>query len=784
MMNPAFEEWRKAHPFKGSLSFDPLFSYIREKAEASSPEAPCMYRYFLDSLKERSQLSGVITDPAVLEKESDAVNKLMNVVFSPVFQDSSIVAAVTPVSGIPFFLSSEARRLFMGGAGDFAHHAFLNDKSEEKARIANLYLFIIEKIHNVCRQYAHPSMVTIKDPVTGLPRYFNMTLDSRFVTVHTDKPVKPLSLEDIQFIKNNFNDPGALSRLIKPCDYEMRGFIILHFTDITKTQVMSFLERSLIEQDSIVSSEGFMSLQEHLRTLFQKPNIYAGLAALDKETIFLLNMGCDMQKNCIFSDSRHLPLAEFAGTVYEKAIGNNTILRVEDTKNLEPVSRIEEMMFDQGVKSFIIPPLSYQGKTLGTLKLASEEKNAFTPKDMLLMEQIQPLFSMALNRALTDFEHLVQGVIKEECTAIHPSVEWRFRKAAINYLEEIQAGRQAEIESILFRDVYPVYGVSDIRGSTDERNRAIQKDLEKQLLLAGDIAKEALEKKPLMVLSELNNRICDEIERIKGGIRSGDELYVVKFLKEEVEAVFTHIKGYGKNVADAITAYENAIDHKAGTVYGLRKKFENSVAMLNHRLASYLDREEEEMQALFPHYYERHRTDGVDYLIYAGRDLVESGEFDKIYLKNLRLWQIKVACGMAWHTEKLKPDLEIPLDTAHLILVQDTPLSIRFRYDEKRFDPDGAYDTRHAIIKSRIDKAEVLDTGERLTQPGKVAIVYSQAEEAAEMEQHIEFLKKQGYLTGNTEKLDLGDLPGVQGLKALRAGIDLNAGHLFRNKHV
>ena len=56
-------------------------------------------------------------------------------------------------------------------------------------------------------------------------------------------------------------------------------------------------------------------------------------------------------------------------------------------------------------------------------------------------------------------------------------------------------------------------------------------------------------------------------------------------------------------------------------------------------------------------------------------------------------------------------ELPIPLETTHLILVQHAPLSIRFRFDEKRFDVDGAYDIRYEIVKKRIDKA--VDPGHR-----------------------------------------------------------------------
>ncbi len=137
---------------------------------------------------------------------------------------------------------------------------------------------------------------------------------------------------------------------------------------------------------------------------------------------------------------------------------------------------------------------------------------------------------------------------------------------------------------------------------------------------------------------------------------------------------------------------------------------------------------------------------------------------------------------MVWHTEQLKSSAGIPLDTAHLILVQNTPLSLRFRFDEKRFGVDGAYDTKNEIIKSRIDKAVVKGSPdhERLTQPGKIAVVYTQPDEAVEMRRHIDFMRSEGFLTGETEELDLDDLPGVEGLRALRANVNLESDALAR----
>jgi hypothetical protein len=159
----------------------------------------------------------------------------------------------------------------------------------------------------------------------------------------------------------------------------------------------------------------------------------------------------------------------------------------------------------------------------------------------------------------------------------------------------------------------------------------------------------------------------------------------------------------------------------------------------------------------------------------VGGSLVESGEFDELYLKNLRLWQLMVTCGIARRTEALRGKMPMPLQTAHLILVQHAPLAIRFRLDEKRFDVDGAYNVRYEVIKKRIDKATIRGSSERVTQPGKMAVVYSQRAEATEYRQYLEYLASIGYVTGEPEELELEELQGVQGLRALRATIDLSA---------
>ena len=157
-----------------------------------------------------------------------------------------------------------------------------------------------------------------------------------------------------------------------------------------------------------------------------------------------------------------------------------------------------------------------------------------------------------------------------------------------------------------------------------------------------------------------------------------------------------------------------------------------------------------------------------------GASLIEDVRYDPLYLRNLRLWQLMVACGAARCAERLKERLAVPLEVTNLVLVQHAPLSIRFRFDEKRFDVDGAYNVRYEIMKKRIDKAVLRGSTERLTQPGKIAIVYSQGSEAAEYRDYIAYLHSLGSLHGEVENLELEELQGVPGLRALRVAVDFS----------
>ncbi|MEM9025234.1 MAG: GAF domain-containing protein, partial [Bacteroidota bacterium] len=225
-------------------------------------------------------------------------------------------------------------------------------------------------------------------------------------------------------------------------------------------------------------------------------------------------------------------------------------------------------------------------------------------------------------------------------------------------------------------------------------------------------------------------------------------------------------------MAARIEEYNNMLNDQVNMVYEERKNFDESVTMINNRLAGYLDAKQEEAQAMFPHYFERYKTDGVEYNMYIGESIVNELTYHPLYLSNLRLWQLLVMCEMEFEFFKLQEELYTPLEVASLILVYGNSLAIHFRMDEKRFDVEGAYNARYEIVKKRVDKAHIKGTKERVTVPKKIAIIYSSEQDVLEYRKYIQFLQSIGYLKNTLEELQLEDLQGITGLKALRVELD------------
>src|SRR5947209_19705825 len=88
---------------------------------------------------------------------------------------------------------------------------------------------------------------------------------------------------------------------------------------------------------------------------------------------------------------------------------------------------------------------------LGTVALRSPHPDDLNPTHLPKLHEVLPLFSMAVQRSMEELNNRIQALIKEKCTAIHPVVECRFRRAVLKSIERQSACAEA---SVLEHDPY------------------------------------------------------------------------------------------------------------------------------------------------------------------------------------------------------------------------------------------------------------------------------------------------------------------------------------------
>lgn len=778
------DEYMGDHGFRRILSLEPL---IREWKKPKKP-FPSVGAANINNLEQKlariPELKGAIEDETLLEQHQDLIRDLMSIALPDYFWETEAVAATMPMSFKPFAASPLFKDLLMGLDGVFQGKPFPEGPACSKARLMGAYCFVLKECFGIQEDLNFPITVIVEDKCTQLDRYFRLKPNFSFVQARSLGVFKQPTPQLMAFIREHAADPEVLKRTLPPENFELRGFELYQALDVTESEILGALERDLIDKGSVLSRRGFLKVQRSLRSLFRTPEITVDLVALENDNMAFFNLGSEKYVGGLFAEFQSMPNNQFQGSIYSRSMESQTTIIIRDLIETDCSSPRERRLMERGTRSLAVAPLTYDGKVIGALELGSSEPDHFGLSTSLLIEQITPFFSLAVAKVYEDVDNRIQAVIKEKCTAVHPSVEWRFRKAALNYLKSDMKGHSGELEPIVFNNVYSLYAASDIRGSSFARNKAIEEDLIEHLELAHKVLLSAEECAASPVLEQLIHRLYRNLEKVKNGLGSGDEAEVMRFLNKEVEPAFSLVQRFGPEVEKAIDHYNKSLDPKKRTVYRRRRDFEESVFTFNSTVSTYLDGEQCEAQSAFPHYFDKHKTDGVDYSIYIGASMAEAEDFNELHADYLRLWQLIVACGIGWHAERLKRSLQVGLDVTHLIHISHHPVAISFRFDEKRFDVDGTHNTGLQIIRSRLDKATVKGASERLTQPGKIAIVFSRQEEEDAIRLHLDFLRDKGFIYKEIESLELDQLPDVLGLKALRVEINLESEALAdRAKH-
>lgn len=756
-------------PFKKTLSFLPLIKKLKKDKE-NGGLLGLQAEATLKVVEENPDLGKKdfsISDVSKYEKE---IHLLMSNFFTPGQYQNVIGVVASPFDDQNFYFTPKYQALYNNKNVEIE---LVEQKNQDKCyktytMLVYAYGMIFKKFYDFDLGMDYLFLYQVNDKLSGLVKYYKLEFDQSCIDITHRGKLPEVSLD---VFYQMINDPLNMDFWLKTLPLEgftFCGFLTFRYVDVTQIEVISSLKSQLLEKASIINPANFSVLEQNVRSLLGLPNLNLGIIALSVNRDKVENRAGFWHG---FLDSEKYKCDDYAGTIYEEAGRSGTPVLVNDLlkeKNLQP---LEKGLLDLGIRNICVIPLHYNNELVGIMELGSTKAFDINFTKLRIIKDIIPVFSIAIHRTSEELKNRIEAIIKEECTAIHPSVEWRFQEAAARLLLQKDKGESSQMEEIVFSDVHPLYGAIDVRNSSVIRNQTIQDDLLEQLYLARTVLVAAFKDLEMPIYDQLIYKVDYFVEGIKQGLSSGDEMNVLNFIRYDIESLFSHFLSDGEELKEAVANYHRNVDKQLNIVYKRRKEFEESLSMINDCVSTYLEKEQTKAQKMFPHYFEKYRTDGIEHNIYVGQSIVIDKPFDRIYLKNLRLWQLIISAELVRKTEALKKILPISLDTTSLILVHSQPLAIRFRQDEKKFDVDGAYNIRYEIVKKRIDKACIKGTNERLTQPGKIAVIFSQEKEMFEYQRYFEYLIVKGYFEENVEQLVVEDLQGVVGLRAIRVQV-------------
>jgi len=763
-------EQDRISPFTLKISFHKVLEALEVIAASDIDYRSDYAKALLKHAAPFPELREGITDAALLKQHEPLIKNLLADLFPTALTKNELKAATVPFYNLAFNFTERLEKLLSAAGADF--DMAIRNFDEHQFYVMSCCL-ILNSHYGYNFDFSRPLFFDIPDS-KGIMKHYRILYNADFLEILPTEKAVEITEEDVRLLMDNFGNLELWKEKFPENSWVLKGFGIMSLFDATIESAISNLKSNLLKLDE--SKEITKSnIQGIFRSIYKIPDLNIGFTEISLEdNQFTLSPFEDI-KSYILSDNKELDCNRFfCDVTMQKLLRSRDYFIISDVEAYKKANPMDAGFADhllaQGIKSCILAPIVKNGRLLGFVELVSARARELNSINANKLSYILPFLTDTIDRFYSELQNEVDAIIQNEYTAIHHSVYWKFREEALTHINS-RAERDFAYKEIVFREVYPLYGQIDIKGSSTARNESIEQDLIKQIERLIALFRFIYKKEQLPLIEQHIFELSKIESQLKKELLADTESIIQGYIKKEIHPVLNHFETSNGEIRKRINNYFDSLEPKTKMVYDSRKDFDDALSIINKKMAAILDRKQIEAQASFPHYYERFKTDGVEHNMYIGASISPKHAYSPIYLNNLRLWQLQAMCEMENEYYKLKPSLPYDLDVTSLILVFGTPISIRFRMDEKRFDVDGTYNARYEVVKKRIDKSNIKGTEERITDKGKITIVYSQKSEEEEYRRYIRFLQHKNLLGNVVENFEVEDLQGVTGLKALRVAV-------------
>lgn len=765
----------KVSPFYSVISFHKVIDALKEIAEKD--EIPYRANYAQSLLNEVAKVPELytgITSKTTIYKNIELIHYLLADLFPTALTHNEIKAVSLPFQNFNFNFTKRFQQIIIDAGEEFEIN--IRNFSNEQYYIFSCCL-ILNSCYGENFDLSRPLFYDIPDK-NGILRHYRIVYNGDFTELIPTDNAKKISKKNIELLKQSYDNIEIWKKMFPPHSWILKGFGIITLFDATIENAISNIKSSLLKagQESVEVSLG----RNTIRSVFKINNLEYGACFIDDETNKFtdLTMRTDLTSTfSLYGQDVSKELLQSAQSFFDEVRSNSGYYCVTDIEKLYQVTEwIPYLNFlkEQNVRSFILAPIKKTDAFQAYIEIISDTPYALNTINANKLNDLMPLINDTFERYHYELKNEVDAIIQREYTTIHPSVNWKFENEAKRYFYAKNSTDNVPTDEILkeivFENVYPLYGETDIKGSTAFRRKATVTDLKKQLKEILSILENAKTKEQSLLFDQRISEVNYWKERLKKH-QFMAESQIHHYILTAIHPLFQQLKTKSA-VKKQIANYFELLDTKTQRFCTQRKKYDTAIQTINKNITDTIDKEQIAIQQVYPHYFERFRTDGVEHNLFIGSSVTPRQIFDIIYLYNLRLWQLQVMCKMIMQHHKWQSETKFDLHLTSLILAYNEQISIRFRMDEKRFDVEGNADIRFEVLKKRLAKAMIKDTKERLVQQDVLAVVYLNETEKHHYTDYLLYLKSKNYLIGDIEEVFIEDLQDINDLEALRIKIN------------
>jgi hypothetical protein len=756
--------------FRFDPSFGPYVDFLKEKLEGSNDVTGKFYRYLIKKFQQHPSLIVPFKNVEVMEEQEELV-QLLTVSLLPLSKQTHhtpmALAFMQPSS--LFYYTPSFKETFIDKQIEF------DTKEDEVNNLRYFIKLVLDRCYNIKADNNRTIIKHVRNYDNYSGRYYQLEINSAYIQVHCKGSLPPFEESWIKIL--NVEDENFLTAFtaFPAAKFRLEGFCMLCVEDVTRDIAINKLKNVILKLYTTDIRTTLENVETAIGELLNDSRVRIGVTPFFKINGKVVYDRCIVNKCVGISSVEHrLENGITIQEIYNKFANNpQPYILSSITEDFLKQRPYLSGLVENDIRSFMVYPVKTVDGLMGVFEIGCIEDGFITPKTLQMLEPAVPIITDIIYYMLEAFDSRIERLVKKRFTPLQQSVEWKFNEVAWEYLLHADDKKaDEEISKVVFQQVYPLYGAIDIRDSTIKRNAALKNDFIIQLRATLQLLRRSAKLISLPLVESLEFKCHKFLSSLNEVLTSEDELKLSEFLEHEVIVFFRYLKSKVPELAKDVEEYLQNTNIHQGQFHFYHNSYEASFQKINKSVVAYFDEQADKMQEVYPFYFEKYRTDGVEYNIYLGQSIVPDQPFDFIYLKNLRLWQLRSMAHIALTNHHMQESLPVPLQTTQLILVHNNPIDISFRKDERRFDVEGAYNIRYEMVKKRIDKVRIKSTMERLTQPDKVAVVYTNTADIEEYLQHVGFLQSTKVLNDDLETVELEDLQGLTGLKALRVGVN------------